>query len=213
MHLLLPPVRASVLFGAALLLAAGCSSSGKPAKQSTKAVEGLSTMRTRVIKAKDQINATVAAMNQLSGSRNLQSDYRTFAKALSDTESQAKRARSRVEEMNKRSSQYIAQWEKEMSQVSSPELRAAAEERRQRVRQNFDEVSTAAQSVREAYEPFIQDLRDINKTLGLDLTPAGVQSARPAINKANADAETLNQRLDDLIEDLDRVIGVMPSKK
>ncbi len=204
-------VVATGMIGAGLWLS-GCSSEGKPAKESAKAVEGLNTMRTRVVSAQKQLNETVEAMNALSGGGDLKSNYRRFTNSLKETESQAELARRRREEMQKRSSQYIAQWEKEMEQVSSPELRAGAEERRQRVRNNFEQISREAQDVRQAYEPLIQNLRDIDKTLKLDLTPAGVQAARPAMDRANADAKALNRQLDEFIAEMDRVIGTMGTK-
>ena len=200
------------LFAALVLPLVGCSSGPKPAKESSEAVQSLSDTRSAIVSAKAQVNKTVAAMNNLSSGGDLRSNYTKFSDAIAQTQSDAERARKRAEEMRSRAKEYTAKWEKEMESISSPELRASAEQRRTQVRQNFDAVSQAARDAKAAYEPFMQDLTDIQKALALDLTPAGVQAVRPTMDRVNADATTLNSKLDALIAALDRVsAGITPA--
>jgi chromosome segregation ATPase len=193
-----------------LALLAGCSSEGKPAKESTKAIEGLASTRDALVRAKAQVSETTSALNDLaSEGGDLRAEYQKFSTLVEETERDAERARKRAQEMRERTKQYVSEWQKEMSDVQSPELRAGAEERRRRIQDNFDAIAEAARHTREAYEPYMQNLKDIQKALAMDLTPSGVQMARPATEKARADAKTLDLRFDQLIAELDRVSAGM----
>ena len=199
-----------------LALAIGCSSNGKPAKESAQAVDTLGDTRRALVEAKEQVNQTTAAMNALSsgGGADLKSNYAKFGRAVAETQEDAERARRRGADMRERADAYVARWQKEMSDVQNPELRAGAEARREKVKQNFERVQSAAHAARDAYQPYMNSLQDIQKVLAVDLTPQGVQTARPAIDQANAAARTLNERLDALIRELDDVsAGMTPTGK
>lgn len=199
-----------------LAFAIGCSSNGKPSKESTQTVQGLGDTRKALVRAKEQVNETTAAMNALAsgGGADMKSNYARFSQALAETQRQREMARRRGADMREQADAYIAAWEREMAGVDNPELRAGAEARRQKVRANFESIRTAAQATRDAYEPYIKDLQDIEKVLAMDLTPQGVQTVRPAMDKANADARVVNERLDALIAQLDNVsAGMTPSGK
>jgi len=208
-------VRKIVGLGCCLALLAGCSSNGKPAKESAQTVQGLGDTRKALVRAKEQVNETTAAMNALSsGGGDVKSNYARFNQAVAETQRQREMARKRGAEMREQADAYIAAWQREMADVDNPELRAGVEARREKVRQNFDAIRTSAQATRDAYEPYMKDLQDIQKVLGMDLTPQGVQTVRPVIDKANADARVVNERLDALIAQLDNVsAGMTPTGK
>ena len=195
-------------------LLAGCSSNGKPAKESAQTVQGLGETRKALVRAKEQVNETTAAMNALASGADVKSNYARFNQAVAETQRQGEMARKRGAEMREQADAYIAAWQREMADVDNPELRAGVEARREKVRQNFDAIRTAAQATRDAYEPYMKDLQDIQKVLSMDLTPQGVQTVRPVIDKANADARVVNARLDALIAQLDNVsAGMTPTGK
>jgi hypothetical protein len=207
-------VRSTLVLVAALAATFGCGNKGQPARESTRAIQSLADTRKALVSAKSQVESTLTAMNNLSGTGNLKTNFSRFTSAVDKTESDAARARKRAEEMRDSATQYISRWETEMQQVSNPELRASAAERRARVQSNFDDIQRTARETRDAYQPFMQDLQDVRKTLKVDLTPNGVQTVRPVMDKANADGRNLIQRLDALIAELDEVTaGMTPSGK
>jgi hypothetical protein len=61
-----------------------------------------------------------------------------------------------------------------------------------------------ARTTEAAYEPFIGQLRDIQRALSLDLTPAGVEVAQPAFEIARQSGADLKQQID-------AVLAVSPS--
>jgi hypothetical protein len=195
---------------AAVAFATGCSSeSGGRTAESQKAVVSLKDTRQELVKAKAEVTDATAALDKLSAGGNLEQSFKQYTAAVKDVQSAGDRAGARAQAMKENARQYVVKWEKEMDQVSSPELRAGAAERRQKVKDNFDQITVAGRSVRNAYQPFLKDLQDIQRALASDLTPAGVSAAKPAIDKTRGDGTTLNGRIDSLIAELDDVSGGM----
>ena len=193
--------------GVLAFLLTGCKTNeGRQAKVARKAVTSLEDTRTELARADQEVDQALAAMNQLTSEpRDLKQAYRAFSTEVSDTTKQSEKARDRAEEMREKWRDYIASWEQEMDRIASPELRAGAAERRQTVRENFNTLRDRARDLQEAYEPFIAQLRDIQRSLSLDLTPAGVTAARPAFEVAQQRGEELKQRIDAFITELDTV--------
>jgi uncharacterized protein YukE len=200
-------------FALALLgcVLAGCSSGGGAGStgESKKAVESIRGTRQELVKAKQEVQQANAALDKLVAGGNVGQSYSQFTKEVADVKAGGDRARARAQDMRERGRQYVANWEKETEQITSPELKAGAEQRRAKVKQNYDEITSAAHAARDAYQPYLRDLQDIQRALANDLTPAGVDAAKSAIEKAKANGETLQQRLDTLIAELDEVGGSM----
>jgi predicted nucleic acid-binding Zn-ribbon protein len=195
----------------------GCGSSGgKKSDSSAKAVSSITNTRNELVKAKTEVTQANASLDKLQAGGDVQKSFSQFSKEAGDVKAAGERARARAKDMQDRGRAYIAAWEQEMAQVSSPELRASAEARRANVRESFGGISKAAHSTREAYEPYMKGLTELQTALAADLTPAGVTAAAPAMQKTKADGEVLNQRLDALIAELDKVgagMGATPPKK
>ena len=195
---------------AGVVFSTGCSSdSGGRTAESQKAVVSLKDTRQELVKAKTEVNDATAALEKLSAGGNLQQTFKQYTAAVKDVQAAGDRARARATAMKENARQYVAKWEKEMDQVSSPELRAGAAERRQRVKDNFEQITVAGRGVRDAYQPFLKDLQDIQRALASDLTPAGVDAAKGAIDKTRAEGAALNEKLDSLIAELDEISGSM----
>jgi hypothetical protein len=200
----------TVLAMCLMALAGGCANGGGQSKQSNAAVESIRATRQQLASAKQHVNKTLAAMNALApGSGDLQAAHKNFSKEVSETESWAASAKTRAEDMRARGEQYVAAWDKELKAISNPELREGAEKRRASVRENYDKIRAAAHAAKEAYQPFIKDLHDIQAATAMDLTPAGAQAVKPAFDKARKEGQTLNERIDALMAEIDRVAGAM----
>jgi hypothetical protein len=225
----MPTARSIPCVVASLLLTvtcgAGCASDGgEQAKERAKAITSMRETREQLVEAKQQINVVLQAMNQLAlaadprpeGRRSappgVRPAYERFAKAVEETEEEAGKANRRASEMRVRGREYVAEWEKEMDTITNPDLRAGAAERRQLVRENYNQIRDAARAAREAYNPFIRGLRDLRRALSMDITPEGVRAAQPAMDATRADGENLQLRIDELIAEIDRVRGDLSSR-
>jgi hypothetical protein len=119
------------------------------------------------------------------------------------------RRRARWEDMQARSKEYQAKWQAEMSHVTNPELKAAAEARAAKVRGRYDTIQAKAQDAKAAYDPFMRDLKDLQTYLSNDLTTAAVQAAAPVFEKVKASGQLLKQKMDALEQELDDVAAEM----
>ena len=201
---------AVAVLGAIVAIATGCGSdAGGRTDESKKAVESLRAIRQELVKGKAEVQQANASLDKLAAGENLAQTYKRYTTQVASLKAAGDRARARAQDMRARSRDYAASWEKEMDQVSSPELRAGASDRRAKVKQDFDKLSATARSGADAYRPYLRNLQEIQIALASDLTPAGVDSAKPVIQKAKADGEALQQRIDDFIAQIDEVSGSM----
>ncbi len=199
-----------------ILLSAGCATNKTgQAKEVTRTLTSMQSTRQELGKAQAQVDSVLAAMNQLgsASAAGLPKTYKAFTNQVSRTVSQAETVQRRADRMRERWQDYITSWERESEQFSTPELRAKAAERLQAVRQNYDRLREAARALDKAYQPFLAQLKDIQASLALDLTPAGVQAAQPAFENARKDAADVKQQIANFIAAIDQVLAVSPPSK
>jgi chromosome segregation ATPase len=196
------------LIVSALLAGCGSDSGGRTA-QSKQAIDSLRGTRQELASAKTEVQQANASLDKLASGGNLEQSYQQYTRQVAELKASGERARARGQDMRNRTRQYVAAWQKEMDQISSPELRAGAAQRRAKVQANFDQISSTARATGDAYRPYLQNLQEIQRALANDLTPAGIDAARPAIEKAKAQGDAVQQRIDALIAELDDVGGSM----
>jgi chromosome segregation ATPase len=198
---------AIALLGSVVVILAGCKTNeGRQAKVARAAVTSLDETRQELVKADQEVSQALTAMDQLAAQpRDLKQAYRTFGTEVTDASKQSQEARERADRMQAQWQDYIATWEQQAESIASAELRAGATERRQTVRENYDHLRDAANATQAAYEPFLRQLRDIQRALSLDLTPAGVEAAKPAMETARQTGNQLKEQIDAFIEELDTV--------
>jgi chromosome segregation ATPase len=205
----------SVLFALALALAAttltaGCAKGDGGQDRSAKAVDSLRDTRNEVAGAHKQVDEVIAASATLqAGQGDLKKAYDKYKKEVAETEEAAKDIRKRADDMRARSHEYQAKWQEEMSKVTNPDLKAAAQARATKVRGRYDMIQAKAQDAKAAYEPFIRDLKDLQTYLSNDLTPGAVEAATPVFAKVQASGQVLNQKLDAFKAELDDVATEM----
>ena len=204
----------SVLFAMAMAiafaaLATGCAKD-EGRERSGKAVGTLKETRDELASTQKQIDEVlVAAGTVQSGQGELKSSYDKYKKEVAETEEAAQDVRKRADDMRARAKEYQAKWQEEMSKVSNPDLKAAAQARAAKVRGRYEMISAKTQDAKAAYDPFIRDLKDLQTYLSNDLTPAAVQAASPVFDKVKASGQVLKQKLTAVQQELDDVAAEM----
>jgi len=202
------PVGVALAVGLALL--AGCASGGGRTKPSETAIASMKETRDELGRTQGLVDKTQQALTQLAAAQgDVRPPYQAFARAVADLRSSADRARRDAEAMQERGRDYLASWEKEMAQVSDPQMRAGAAERQAAVRATYREIADTNRDTRASYESYMKKLQEIQKALANDLTPGGVDTVRPAIEAALADGEALKPQLAALRGQLDGVYAGM----
>jgi chromosome segregation ATPase len=194
-------VTAVVLMALVMAGAAGCSSgegkssSGGSTEQGKKAVESFTKTKEALAKGQKQVDAVIASINQLSSGKDLAGANKKFNSSVADLKKSGEAARKRYEEMSKKQAAFVEKWQKEMSKLTDPNLKSTLEQRRAAVSANFDKVKAAAAGVKDAYQPFMAQLGEVQKTLAVDLTPQTVAGIKPTLDKAVASGQNLKQKI------------------
>lgn len=168
------------------------------AKQAT--VESLVDTRVALVKAQNDMQTAIASLEELTKpATDQRANFQQFRTALANTRDHAAAAQRRAESLRSQRVAYLARWEKEVSELNDPALKSSAQERVQQVRDTFGQITELADQARAAYEPFMTSMTDIEKYLAADLTPAGINNARPSIDNAVAQGKDVFEKLNQLI--------------
>ena len=155
----------------------------------------------------------MASLNSLVGQpgTDLGTQYKQFVKEVKSTDKQAKKLRDRADKMNAQNGAYFEAWDKDLETIQNPDIRKRSEERRAAAFDSYKKIDTVMQSANESLDPFLADLRDIQRYLGNDLTAAGIAAISDVVKKADANASTVQERIDAVVAEIDRVAAEMSS--
>ena len=190
------------------IICGGCSSGGNSGTQMAEgkqAVEGFKKTQEALVNAQKQVDETTAAMNALSGAGDLPAANKKFNSEVSDLRKSAEGAKKRGEAMRAKQEAFVDKWRKEMSTIKDPALQSTLESRRAAVRANFEKVRNAGEAVRDAYAPFMAQIEEVQKTLAINLSQPTVAGIKPTLDRANASAATLKQKIAALQTELNNI--------
>lgn len=190
----------------------GCATT--PHQRAVKAQSDMYSAQTEFLKTKSHIDGTMTTLNGLSqeAGTDLPKQYNELVTGINGIESQFKKALKEVDNVHKESDAYFKEWEKEIASIMNPDIKKRSEERRSTLLESYNKISSTIQPAEEAYIAFLSNLRDIETFLKMDLTPKGIASISDIISKSQADAITVNERIDAVTAELNRVAAEMPSK-
>lgn len=185
------------------VLVGGCASSGSGDPQRDAAISTMDrtdALRQAVQASKVQVGESLNAMEALpaAGSklRNVYGDYKS---ELREMEKSADRVSKLRREMVQQAASYQKNWFGDTETLDSDTLRAAARERLDTVRRNFDAVEPLYQDVADGYADYIAQLREVRTYLSNDLTTPAVQAVTPTFEKARQNAGSLRTAMDQFI--------------
>jgi DNA repair exonuclease SbcCD ATPase subunit len=116
--------------------------------------------------------------------------------------SQARRLRAHV-------GAYYDHWRNDLSVLTDEEMRQASAQRRNVLIDTYNRVPPLTKQAQQQLQTYLAQLRDLDRYLGNDLTPAGIQSAAPFIERASQTGHKLQTDLTTLTQELDTVAGAL----
>ena len=163
---------------ASALIISGCSSTGYSKGGNT--AKGMSKTGAEVDAIVSQTELTLTSLSNLvyNPAPDLVPQYKSFEKATKKLSSLSKSVDDKALQMKERADAYFAEWDKGMTNISNADLRKTSEERRAVVSGAFEDVASSLKKSKEAFDPLLADLTDIQKVLSLDLTQGGLQAVR-----------------------------------
>jgi len=193
-----------------LLSGVGCKTTGY--EKQTATGNSLRESADRIDLTQKKLDETMASLTNLVNNPNpdLRPQYQAFSGNVNSLDSLAKSVHSQVVSMEKKGKEFFADWDQQLAAIKNEEIRTRGEARRAEVTNAFANVKREYAQSEDGFQPLLSDLRDIQRYLGTDLTPAGVASMKNTAAKANNDANKLNESLSNLTAEFNK-LGVSMS--
>jgi chromosome segregation ATPase len=185
---------------AALLLAAGCTSSGYDTGNQT--AQNIQTAANRIAALPGQIDKTVASLDELvkKPQADLRPQFKQFTANLNEVESAAKDIAAKRRSMGEKSKEFFAKWDAQLAQITNEDIKARSEARKKEVSDRMEAIKRSYTEAETAFRPFMSELKDVQKYLSVDLTPGGTAAIKNTVTKADEDAAKLNTTITQLAE-------------
>jgi hypothetical protein len=201
------------LAGTAILLTACGTTKGY--KQADKTGAGIAEFRDEIVKGKNAIDATMKSLGDVAAAATTdpRKSYEQYSKDVANLESTANTIRKRAQSMQAQGQAYFKQWEKELATLSNPEIRALAEQRKAKLQETFASIRTLAEPLKAQFDPWMSNLKDLQKYLGMDLTIAGVDAAKGLFIKTTEAGLAVQKSMDVLVVELNTVAATITPAK
>jgi hypothetical protein len=170
-----------------LALLAGCSTTRQD--RSDQAATSMGDLRKMLDRGAEQSVELIAATDKLSAASpaDIRKAYAEFSKAAQGLRSVAEDGKALSASMKKRSNVYLSNWEKEIGSISDSNLQQMSRERQAALEQEFRKLAASVAGLGQTYNSFERNLSDIEKFVGNDLTVAGRDMAKPALERLSGD--------------------------
>ena len=167
--------------------------------------------REEILNGKKAVDATVKSLGDVAASAttNPRKAFEAYTKSVANLESTAAKVTKRSKDMQEQGKAYFAQWEKQLAEVSNPEIKKLAAERKAKLQETFASIKTAAEPLKAQYAPWMADLKDLQKYLSNDLTIAGVDAAKGVFAKTRAHGAEVQKSMDTLVAELNTVAATL----
>jgi chromosome segregation ATPase len=201
------------LIAVTAIAAAGCGSTGTD--RAGRTVESAENLRTEFEAMDVLVDQTVEALDLIVNAKEgeLKPAYDRYVKDLAALEDRAKQVVSRANDLRTNFEDYLAGWEAQMEGVQNPEIRATADERREKAKARFAEARDEFDRIKADFEDFAQDLREIRGVLENDLNPSGVEALGKVIAQAKADAGPVKDDIEEITNSLTEIAKAFSAGK
>ena len=100
-----------------------------------------------------------------------------------------------------------------MAEVKNPEIRKLAEERKAKLQESFASIRNYTEPLKAQFDPWMSDLKDLQKYLSNDLTIAGVDAAKGQFAKTRADGTEVQKSMDGLVAEINTIAAALTPAK
>ena len=201
------------MFGMLMLsvfILTGCGSS-TGMQRSEKATTSMETFDNDIKLVVAQIDATNASLNDLT--RSSQSDVKKafdlYKKQVSKIEDLQKSFAKHADEMNARGKDYFDEWQKDGDKYKNPAIQQLSEQRQQELADIYGQIARNSLGVKEAFQTYVSDAKQVLNYLSNDLTPKGIEAIAPTSQKVIYDGDNLKYSIKNVQTAVDRARAEM----
>jgi F0F1-type ATP synthase membrane subunit b/b' len=164
--------------------------SGELGKRTAKTSEDVDKYVTQLDKTEQALWSVSQAQD-----KDIKKRYESFSREVSKLEDAQKHTTSDIDEMRSTGTEYFSSWDTSIAQMSDPELKQASTERRSKIMKDHDDLAAALNDIGSQLQPFMSNLHDLKTFLETDLSPANIGKASERIQKSQADAQALKDKI------------------
>ena len=205
------------VFTAACLLMSGCQSTYYAAAEKVGfAKRDILTSRVESARdaqqdAKDEITDALTEFRKVVNFQGgeLEARYESLAAQLDDSEAAADTVSKRVDSVEDVAAALFKEWNDELGQYSSAELRAKSEQQLRQTQQRYGEMIGAMKRAESKLEPALQPLRDQVLFLKHNLNAQAIAGLKGEVVRVDAEVNRLVVELNKAIAEADRFIAEM----
>lgn len=189
-----------------LALVAGCATKNG-SDRAAQAATTMTSMRTLTDECTKQIDETINALNGVSAAKSgaPKPAYDLFVTEVAESEALAGRAKATADSMRTNGRAFFAEWEKELETIKDADLKAKAKARAGERSKVYAALEQSLGTARGKWDTLSGELSDLQKVLGNDLNPAGIEALAPQFKQANIDGQALKNALGDVSATLAKV--------
>jgi len=227
----LTSVRICVL-AAAVSIAWGCSKTEpqplppvKPAADAGKATQQgalppvdlkvslpveLSALKAETEKAKAQVDLVITSLESTVAAADAdpRPAFQKFQKDFEALKAQGDTVRARADAMKAKGRDYFKAWEAGLAAIATPEIKKAAEARRDDLAKSFDGIIATMGQVREGYDKYISFMTDIEKVMENDLNAQGLKTMASKLDAVKEGAGTVKTNADAVLAELGKIAAI-----
>jgi hypothetical protein len=150
-----------------------CASSAPD--RAAKTASSLDVMHQNSSKARAQIDTVLASLDTLlaAPADKLREAFDRYDRDVKKMNELADAIRENDRDLRVNGDKYLKQWQRDTSNISDPELRTIAEQRREQIGRSSTSMRSTLTSTVGGLEGFLRDINDIHKVIGNDLTATG----------------------------------------
>ena len=143
----------------------------------------------------------------------LKPQFHDFSAGLDNLVAAVKRAEAARTQFARSNAAFLAAWTRQLTNITNAQVRSSSETRKAEVSKQVDAASARCEQTQSALRSLVNYLQDIRKALSIDLTPAGIESAKPLVSNANTTASKVQTDLAQTVTDLKALSAQMSSAK
>jgi len=107
---------------------------------------------------------------------------------------------------------YFQKWEAELASIKNEDIRESSAERRKTIEASFSSLRNNYTEAKSAFEPLLDDLRDIRTALKADLTLSGIETLKSVAKKVDKESGSVSKELKEVADGF-RELGLNLSRK
>jgi vacuolar-type H+-ATPase subunit D/Vma8 len=196
----------------------GCASTGIAVRESLgyakrdQLVDRVQDAREEQTQAKEQFASTLEEFQALTGhdGGDLDRIYKRLDRELKRSQSQADDVRGKIRDVERVSSALFKEWEAELSEFSSPQLRAASQRQLDDSRNQYEDLVRAMKRAESSMNPVLTAFNDQVLFLKHNLNASAIASLESSVLPGlEADVARLIAEMEASIAEADAFIGAM----